>query len=197
VDEVNKVVGGLGDGKSLEDLAAKHNVPIEQIKSQFDKGIEVEKEHTTDAKTAAEIATDHLTEDPLYYDKLAKVEQTPAETPKETPPPAPVINIDEIVAKAVNAAVSQVAAQFMAKMQEDQAKRDAEKQEYEAKRLADIQAEKEKHDADIRVREQQIAELKRTAPTGVPGQQVQVGSEEMIEAEKKRLFVENYRKGYR
>ena len=34
------------------------------------KGIKVEMEHTTDEEVAKEIAMDHLTEDPAYYDKL-------------------------------------------------------------------------------------------------------------------------------
>ena len=39
---------------------------------ELKKGIEVEKEHTTDIKTATRIALDHLSEDPHYYTKLAK-----------------------------------------------------------------------------------------------------------------------------
>ena len=39
---------------------------------QLQKGIKVEMEHTTDL--AREIATDHLTENPKYYDMLAKIE---------------------------------------------------------------------------------------------------------------------------
>jgi hypothetical protein len=32
-------------------------------------------EHTTDPEIAKEIATDHLMEDPNYYDKLEKIEK--------------------------------------------------------------------------------------------------------------------------
>jgi hypothetical protein len=39
---------------------------------QIKKGIEVEMEHTSDKKEALKIALDHLSEDPMYYDKLAK-----------------------------------------------------------------------------------------------------------------------------
>lgn len=39
---------------------------------QIKKGIEVEMEHTSDKKEALKIALDHLSEDPKYYDKLAK-----------------------------------------------------------------------------------------------------------------------------
>lgn len=35
-------------------------------------GTEVEMEHTKDRRLAQKIATDHLTEDPLYYTKLDK-----------------------------------------------------------------------------------------------------------------------------
>lgn len=56
--------GGYADkaGKKAED------VDPEQLR----KGIKVEMEHTTDRKTAKEIAMDHLTEHPRYYDKLLK-----------------------------------------------------------------------------------------------------------------------------
>ena len=53
---------------SLDELATKHKVKKDQLK----KGIEVEKEHTTDEKVAAKIALDHLAEDPDYYTKLTK-----------------------------------------------------------------------------------------------------------------------------
>lgn len=47
--------------------------------SQFDpvslcRGLLVELEHTDDAKKALEIAMDHLTEDPRYYEALAEME---------------------------------------------------------------------------------------------------------------------------
>ncbi len=59
---------------SPEQLAKKHNVPLEQIQKQLSKGIKVEKEHTSDEATAREIALDHLAELPDYYDRLKKVE---------------------------------------------------------------------------------------------------------------------------
>lgn len=55
-------------------IADKHGVSIEQIQSQLKKGIEVEKEHTTNKKEAREIALDHLMELPDYYDKLEGIE---------------------------------------------------------------------------------------------------------------------------
>ena len=44
----------------------------ENIVKQLEKGIEVEKEHTKDEVKAAQIAIDHLKEDPKYYTKLTK-----------------------------------------------------------------------------------------------------------------------------
>jgi len=60
---------------SVESIAKKHGVPVEQIKSQLAKGIQVELEHTTHKDVAHEIALDHLDEYPDYYSKLAKVEK--------------------------------------------------------------------------------------------------------------------------
>lgn len=57
-----------------EKIAKKHKVDVESIKSQLKIGIEVEQEHTTNKKTAEEIALDHLWELPDYYTKLKKVE---------------------------------------------------------------------------------------------------------------------------
>lgn len=55
-------------------LAKKHNVSVETIQRQLDKGIKVELEHTTDKEVAREIALDHIAEHPDYYDRLAKAE---------------------------------------------------------------------------------------------------------------------------
>jgi hypothetical protein len=54
-------------------------------KEELKKGIKVEKEHTSDIKTATRIALNHLSEDPKYYSKLEKVglEETLAE-PQQT-----------------------------------------------------------------------------------------------------------------
>jgi hypothetical protein len=66
----NKLVGGLSDKLTLKDIAQKHKVSIDHIKKQLIKGIKVEKDHTNDESKAREIAMDHLTELPDYYDKL-------------------------------------------------------------------------------------------------------------------------------
>jgi hypothetical protein len=53
---------------NIEELSKKYNVD----RNELQKGIKVEKEHTTDEKIAAKIALDHLSEDPKYYTKLIK-----------------------------------------------------------------------------------------------------------------------------
>ena len=66
--------GGKADGKTLKDIAKRHGVSIEDIRKEFHKGIEVEKEHTNDEWIASEIAKDHLIEDdPFYYTNLEKI----------------------------------------------------------------------------------------------------------------------------
>lgn len=78
VDETeNKLVGGLADKLSISDIAKKHGVSIDLIKSQIIKGIKAEmEEHTNDKEKATEIAMDHLIENPRYYDFLAKMEKS-------------------------------------------------------------------------------------------------------------------------
>lgn len=60
---------------SIQRIATKHNVKLSYIKSQLQKGIKVEMEHTTKVKIAEEIALDHLNEHPDYYKRLEKVEK--------------------------------------------------------------------------------------------------------------------------
>lgn len=60
---------------TVEQLAKKHGVPVDQIKSQLAKGIKVELEHTTHRDVAHEIALDHLGEFPDYYDRLEQAEK--------------------------------------------------------------------------------------------------------------------------
>lgn len=57
----------------------------DNIKSNFDpdqisKGINVEMEHTNNPSLAKEIAQDHLTEDPKYYDHLEEMESKYSKT---------------------------------------------------------------------------------------------------------------------
>lgn len=74
VDE-EELVGGKGDDKTANDIAKKFDVPVEKIKQQIKKGTDVEGEHTGNKNKAKEIATDHETEMPDYYDKLEKMEK--------------------------------------------------------------------------------------------------------------------------
>lgn len=71
----NIVKGGLADGLSLEDIANRHGVDIDELNREFKMGLKVEMEHTTDSNIAGEIARDHLFEDPKYYSKLKKIEE--------------------------------------------------------------------------------------------------------------------------
>jgi len=56
--------GGIGDNTNPDTLN----------QAELRKGMAVEREHTTNKAIQKEIATDHLTEDPKYYQKLAKME---------------------------------------------------------------------------------------------------------------------------
>jgi len=60
-----KIPGGLAAGKNPKDFDPK----------QIAKGIKVEVEHTKDKDLAREIAMDHLTENPKYYDYLDAMEK--------------------------------------------------------------------------------------------------------------------------
>lgn len=65
----DKIPGGKADGMTLEDIAKKHNVSLEDIKVEFELGIKDEMEHTSDPEVAKEIAKDHLLTDPKFYSK--------------------------------------------------------------------------------------------------------------------------------
>jgi hypothetical protein len=71
----DKIEGGLSAGMSLEDIANHHKVDIDELMGEFQMGVKVEMEHTTDREVAREIAMDHLYEDPKYYTKLATIEK--------------------------------------------------------------------------------------------------------------------------
>lgn len=64
--ESEVIPGGLASGKQDSDFDPK----------ALAKGTKVELEHTSDERVAKEIAKDHLSEDPKYYDKLAKMEES-------------------------------------------------------------------------------------------------------------------------
>lgn len=65
---------GLAAGKTLADIAKKHDVSVEEMQAALEKGMKVEHEHTGNEAAAKKIAMDHLFEDPKYYIKLAKAE---------------------------------------------------------------------------------------------------------------------------
>jgi hypothetical protein len=73
-EEKEFIPGGLSKGMTLAQIADKHTVDLDTIKKEFKKGVNVEMEHTTDMRVAAEIARDHIFEDPKYYDKLMTIE---------------------------------------------------------------------------------------------------------------------------
>lgn len=60
---------------SLTSLSKKFNVSYDYLLKQLHAGIKIELEHTSDSKTAKEIALDHLSERPDYYERLKKVEE--------------------------------------------------------------------------------------------------------------------------
>ncbi len=57
--------GGLASGMQPEDFDAE----------ELERGIATEMEHTDDRALAAEIAMDHLVEDPLYYERLREMKR--------------------------------------------------------------------------------------------------------------------------
>ena len=64
-DWQDQLPGGLADDKKPSDFDP----------AVLAKGVKVEQEHAQDKGIATEIAMDHLTEDPSYYDKLEKIEK--------------------------------------------------------------------------------------------------------------------------
>jgi hypothetical protein len=86
-DKVKEEEVELKPVPSLEDSAKKHNVDIEVLKKQLEKGIQVEKEHTKDEKTAEKIALAHLDERPDYYVQIDKLEKKPVEKVAEVKEP--------------------------------------------------------------------------------------------------------------
>lgn len=71
----NKIKGGKSDKLTPEDISKKFGVSLNSIEKQIEKGINVEKEHTNSEKLAREIAMDHISEIPDYYDRLDKMEK--------------------------------------------------------------------------------------------------------------------------
>lgn len=76
VVEKEIIKGGVADGMNAQDLADKHKLPVEEIEAALKKGQKVEMEHLDNPDAAYEIAKDHIFEDPKYYEKLAKMEES-------------------------------------------------------------------------------------------------------------------------
>ena len=80
---VNKILGEIQEEigcptkkvHSVREIADKHKVDVEEIKSQLKKGLKVEQEHTNSKALARKIALQHIAERPDYYTKLQKVEE--------------------------------------------------------------------------------------------------------------------------
>lgn len=58
----DRIPGGLGDKAKVQDFD----------RATLLRGLKVELEHTDDPAIALEIALDHLSESPTYYDELGK-----------------------------------------------------------------------------------------------------------------------------
>lgn len=71
----DNIKGGKADKLSIEDIAKKHDVSVEDIKTQIKMGKKIELEHVDDEDLAEEIAMDHLEEIPDYYTRLKKMEK--------------------------------------------------------------------------------------------------------------------------
>ena len=72
----NTIKGGKADKMTVKDIADKFKVSVDKIEAQIKKGVKIEMEHTDDKKRATEIAMDHITEFPDYYDRLIKMEKS-------------------------------------------------------------------------------------------------------------------------
>lgn len=73
----------LSGNMTVEEIANKHKVPVEEIEKQVEIGIKVEKEHTDNEEEAKRIALDHLFEIADYYDRLTKMEDEAKKELKE------------------------------------------------------------------------------------------------------------------
>lgn len=84
MNENEELIGGNADNKTLIHIAKKHDAKnyyhiddmFKSLKKQLEMGMKVEMEHTDDKDKAKEIALDHLWEDPKYYTKLSKIEES-------------------------------------------------------------------------------------------------------------------------
>lgn len=75
LNKTNKIKGGKADNITPKDIANKFDVSVKDIKKQIKKGKKIESEHTDDEEKQIEIASDHISEFPDYYDRLEKMEK--------------------------------------------------------------------------------------------------------------------------
>jgi hypothetical protein len=75
LNESNKLKGGKADKLTPKKIADKFDVDEKDVKKQIEYGTCVECEHTDDKEKAKEIATDHVSEFPDYYNRLDKMEK--------------------------------------------------------------------------------------------------------------------------
>jgi len=71
----NKLKGGKADEMTPKKIADKFGVSVKDVKKQIEKGKKIESEHTDDEEKQTEIASDHVTEFPDYYDRIEKMEK--------------------------------------------------------------------------------------------------------------------------
>lgn len=71
----NKLKGGKADNMTPKKIADKFGVSVKDVKKQIAKGKKIESEHTDDEEKQTEIASDHVTEFPDYYDRIEKMEK--------------------------------------------------------------------------------------------------------------------------
>ena len=71
----NNLKGGKADEMTHKKISDKFGVSVKDVNKQIEKGKKVESEHTDDEEKQLEIASDHLTEFPDYYDRIEKMEK--------------------------------------------------------------------------------------------------------------------------
>ena len=65
----NKLKGGKADKLTPKKIADKFDIDVKDVKKQIEHGTCVECEHSDDKEKAKEIATDHVSEFPDYYNR--------------------------------------------------------------------------------------------------------------------------------
>jgi|694.fasta_scaffold00015_225 hypothetical protein len=75
LNESNKLKGGKADKLTPKEIADKFDVTTKMVKDQIKKGKKIESEHTSDEEKQTEIAEDHVSEFPDYYDRIEKMEK--------------------------------------------------------------------------------------------------------------------------